>query len=54
MRYVLSSIDYDGKESLKVKKWNRDDPEYEITINNILFEGLNKDQYEVLFNLKSN
>jgi hypothetical protein len=54
MRYVLSSIDYDGKESLKLKKWNRDDPEYEITIDSVLFENLNKEQYEILYKIKSN
>ena len=54
MRYVLSVIDYEGKESLKLKKWNRDDPEYEITIDNILFENLKKEQYEFLYKIKSN
>ena len=54
MRYVLSVIDYEGKESLKLKKWNRDDPEYEITVDNILFENLKKEQYEFLYKIKSN
>ena len=54
MRYVLSLIDYEGKESLKLKKWNRDDPEYEITVDNILFENLKKEQYEFLYKIKSN
>ena len=53
MRYVLSNIDYDGKENLKLKKWNKEDPEYEITIDNILFENLSKEQYEILFKINS-
>ena len=54
MRYVLGTIEYSGKEDLKLKKWNQEDPEYEITIDNILFEKLNKEQYDFLFNLKAN
>ena len=54
MRYVLGNIEYSGKEDLKLKKWNQEDPEYEITIDNILFEKLNKEQYDFLFNLKAN
>ena len=54
MRYVLGNIEYSGKEDLKLKKWNQEDPEYEITIDNILFERLNKEQYDFLFNLKAN
>ena len=38
MRYVLGTIEYSGKEDLKLKKWNQEDPEYEITMDNILFE----------------
>lgn len=52
MRYVLGNIEYKGKEDLKVKKWNQEDPEYEITIDNILFENLSKDQYDFLFEIK--
>tara|TARA_B100001094_G_scaffold97277_1_gene93298 strand:+ start:238 stop:1074 length:837 start_codon:yes stop_codon:yes gene_type:complete len=52
MRYVLGNIEYKGKENLKVKKWNQEDPEYEITIDNILFENLSKDQYDFLFEIK--
>tara|TARA_B100001250_G_scaffold207816_1_gene178403 strand:- start:2714 stop:3550 length:837 start_codon:yes stop_codon:yes gene_type:complete len=54
MRYVLSSIEYEGKESVKVKKWNREDPIYQISVNNVLFENLNKEQYEYLYNIKAN
>ena len=54
MRYVLGTIEYSGKEDLKLKKWNQEDPEYEITIDNVLFEKLNKEQYDFLFNLKAN
>ena len=54
MRYVLSTIEYSGKVSLKDKKWNREDPDYEITIDNIHFDNLNKEQYDYLFKIKAN
>jgi|TARA_B110000116_G_scaffold259488_1_gene261633 polyphosphate kinase 2 len=54
MRYVLNSIDYEKKENLKLKKWNRDSPTFELSVNNILFENLNRDQYEFLYKIKGN
>jgi len=54
MRYVLSSIEYDGKENLKQKKWTRDAPQYELKINNVRFENLNKEQYDILYKIKAN
>ena len=42
------------EEDLKLKKWTREDPEYEITVDNILFEKLNKEQYNFLYNIKAN
>jgi len=54
MRYVLSSIEYDKKENLKQKKWTRDAPQYELKVNNVRFENLNKEQYDILYKLKSN
>ena len=54
MRYVLSSIEYDKKENLKQKKWTRDTPQYELKVNNVRFENLNKEQYDILYKLKSN
>lgn len=54
MRYVLSSIEYEGKEKIKKKKWNRDSPSYELSVNNILFENLNRDQYNFLYKIKAN
>ena len=54
MRYVLSSIEYDKKENLKQKKWTRDTPQYELMVNNVPFENLNKEQYDILYKLKSN
>ena len=54
MRYVLSSIEYDKKENLKQKKWTRDAPQYELMVNNVPFENLNKEQYDILYKLKSN
>ena len=54
MRYVLSSIEYDGKENLKQKKWTRDAPQYELKVNNVRFENLSKEQYDILYNIKAN
>ena len=54
MRYVLAQIDYEGKERIKIKKWNREDPSYQMTVNNVLFEDLNKEQYEFLYQIKAN
>ena len=53
MRYVLSSIDYDGKKILKPKKWSKELPKYHITINDVKFHDLNKEQYDLLFQLKT-
>ena len=54
MRYVLSSIEYDKKENLKQKKWTRDAPQYELKVNNVRFENLNKEQYDILYKIKAN
>ena len=53
MRYVLSSIDYDGKKNLKPKKWSKEAPKYHITVNDVKFHDLNKEQYDLLFQLKA-
>ena len=52
MRYVLSHIDYAGKKFLRAKKWTREIPEYRITIDDVLFDNLTKEQYELLFSLQ--
>ena len=52
MRYVLSSIDYENKKTLKPKKWSREAPRYHITLNDVKFNDLNKEQYQLLFKLK--
>ena len=54
MRYVLSVIDYDGKKNLKPKKWSKESPSYRILLNNVLFENLNKEQYDMLYEIKTN
>ena len=54
MRYVLSSIEYDGKENLKEKKWTRDAPQYELMVDNVRFENLSKEQYDILYKIKAN
>ena len=52
MRYVLSKIEYSGKKTIKTKKWNRELPKYELNVNNVLFENLSKEQYELLYRIK--
>jgi len=52
MRYVLSHIDYAGKKNLRAKKWTREIPEYRITIDDVFFDNLTKEQYELLFSLQ--
>ena len=54
MRYVLSSIEYEGKKNLKQKKWARDAPQYELKVNNVRFENLSKEQYDILYKIKAN
>jgi len=54
MRYVLSSIEYEGKENLKQKKWAMDAPQYELKVNNVRFENLSKEQYDILYKIKAN
>ena len=54
MRYVLSNIEYPNKKTIKTKKWNREQPQYKITVNNISFEDLTKEQFEFLYKIKAN
>ncbi len=54
MRYVLSAIDYDHKKILKPKKWSKGTPSYNIVLNNVSFENLKREQYEILYKLKAN
>ena len=54
MRYVLSTIEYEGKKSMKQKKWNRETPQYEMTVDNVRFENLNREQYDLLYKIKAN
>ena len=54
MRYVLSLIEYEYKKTLKPKKWSKESPRYHITINDVKFHDLNKEQYDLLFKLKTN
>ena len=54
MRYTLGSLEYDGKKTLKPKKWSKGPTIYDITVNNVRFENLNKDQYDILYEIKAN
>ena len=54
MRYVLSAIEYDKKKTLKPKKWSKEDPVYKLIINNVRFDNLNKEQYDLLYKIKAN
>tara|TARA_B100001996_G_scaffold1595_1_gene1470 strand:+ start:6217 stop:7050 length:834 start_codon:yes stop_codon:yes gene_type:complete len=53
IRYVLSKIEYSGRKDLKPKKWSKDLPVYNITLYNIHFNDLSRDQYELLNSFKS-
>ena len=53
MRYVLSSLQYEGKKKLKSKKWNKENPSYELILNKVRFKNLTKEQYELLFRIKA-
>jgi len=52
MRYVLTKINYTNKKILKSSKWTKEISSYKIKINNILFDNLSKEQYELLFSLQ--
>ena len=39
---------------MKQKKWNRETPQYEMTVNNVRFENLNREQYDLLYKIKAN
>ena len=52
MRYVLTKIDYKNKKILKSNNWSQEIKNYKIKLNNILFENLSKEQYELLFSLQ--
>ena len=54
MRYVLKTLDYDGKKKLKPKKWSKAKKNLQISLNKIKFENLTTEQYNLLYKLKSN
>ena len=54
MRYVLSSIEYDGKIELKPKKWSKDSFKKSITFHGVTFKNLTKEQYDLLYRIQSN
>ena len=54
MRYVLSSIEYDGKKELKPKKWSKDSFKKSITFHGVTFKNLTKEQYDLLYRIQSN
>jgi len=54
MRYVLSSLDYIGKKKLKPKKWSKEKKKLQINVNNVLFDNLNPEQYNLLYKIKAN
>ena len=51
-RYVIDSIDYEGKSSIKKKPWNIDMNENRIKLFQVTFENLSKEQYELLSHIK--
>jgi len=54
MRYVLSYINYENKKTLEEKDWTTDSEEYNIDLFGIQFNNLSKEQYELLYEIKSN
>ena len=52
---IFNETEYIPKEEkIKIKKWNREDPVYQISVNNVFFENLNKEQYDFLYKIKAN
>ena len=54
MRYVLKTLEYDGKKKLKPKKWSKAKKNLQISLKNIEFKNLTPEQYNLLYKLKSN
>ena len=50
----MSNINYTDKKKLKSKKWTREDPSYELILNNVRFKDLTKEQYDLLYRIKAN
>ena len=53
MRYVLTKISYKNKKILKSNQWSEEIKDYSIRLNNILFNNLSKEQYELLFSMQA-
>ena len=53
MRYVLSHINYKNKKIIKSNHWSEEIENYSIRFNNVLFDNLSKEQYELLFSMQS-
>ena len=51
-RYVIDTIDYKGKSTLKTKPWNIDMNENRIKLFEVLFDNLSKEQYDLLNHIK--
>ncbi len=54
MRYVLNKINYKGKLKLKTTKWSKIRKKYNLSIFGVKFNNLNKQQFELLYEMKSN
>ena len=51
-RYIIDSIDYEGKSTLKTKPWNIDMNENRIKLFNVSFDNLTREQYDLLNHIK--
>lgn len=51
-RYIINSIDYDGKSTLKTKPWNIDMNKNRIKLFNVSFDNLTREQYDLLNHIK--
>lgn len=52
IRYVLRTIDYDGKKDLKPKSWTVDEEDRSIMFLDVKFENLSEQQYILLSRLQ--
>lgn len=51
-RYVIDSIDYEGKSTIKTKPWNIDMNENRIKLFQVSFDNLSKEQHDLLNHIK--
>jgi len=48
LRYILNTLDYEGKVTLEPPKWGEDLGNYSCFIEGVLFDNLTYEQYKIL------